>query len=196
MIPGPCSRPSPLTRSSGAFQRRLTETPFSPGESPVMGRCSMRSSGPYQQKVMPLHQALTAISGPFHRNGPLYLSKVHSTGPFVLAMMLGYGGALLAQSPAASKYNLGRAPTEQELHAPDAHIPPDGEGLPPGSGTAKRGEVVYQTRGCGSCHGPTGTEGPGPRLVGPPGPPVRLRAPSSHIEHGGGNNFPGRGIVN
>ena len=118
------------------------------------------------------------------------------SSPYVLALLISYGGVVLSQSPTASKYNLGRAPTEQELHAPDAHIPPDGEGLPPGSGTAKRGEVVYQTRGCGSCHGPTGMEGPGPRLVGPPGPPVRLRAPSSHVEHGGGNNFPGRGIVN
>jgi len=31
-------------------------------------------------------------------------------------MILAYGGVVLAQSATASKYNLGRAPTEQELH--------------------------------------------------------------------------------
>jgi cytochrome c len=98
----------------------------------------------------------------------------------------------VAQSATTTRYNLGRTPTAQELNHRDAHIPPSGEGLPPGSGTAKRGEIVYQTRGCGGCHGPTGEEGPGPVLVGP----IRRRAPSNHVEHGGGNNFSGRGIKN
>jgi cytochrome c len=111
----------------------------------------------------------------------------------VTAIVLACCGIVAAQSPAGTKYGLGRAPTQQELFPRDAHIPPSGDGLPPGSGTAKAGEVVYQTRGCGSCHGPTGVEGPGPRVVGPP---TRMRAPNPHPEHGGGNNWAGRGIVN
>ena len=110
-----------------------------------------------------------------------------------IAIVLACCGIVAAQSPTGTKYGLGRAPTQQELFPRDAHIPPSGDGLPAGSGTAKAGEVVYQTRGCGSCHGPTGVEGPGPRVVGPP---TRMRAPSPHPEHGGGNNWAGRGIVN
>jgi cytochrome c len=47
----------------------------------------------------------------------------------------------------------------------DVDVKPDGEGLPPGSGTVAEGEQVYMLY-CASCHGPTGTEGPNDRLVG------------------------------
>lgn len=110
----------------------------------------------------------------------------------VAVVVLACGGVVEAQPASTPRYNLGRTPTPQELHPRDAHIPPSGKGLPPGSGTAKRGEVVYQTRGCGGCHGPTGEEGPAPVLVGP----IRRRPSSSHAEHGGGSEFPGRGIKN
>jgi cytochrome c len=53
-----------------------------------------------------------------------------------------------------------------ELRAWDLSIGPDGAELPPGSGNPAQGEVVYMQRGCASCHGPTGTEGPAPALVG------------------------------
>ena len=81
----------------------------------------------------------------------------------VLAIVLFGSVQAAAQSPT---YNLGRSPTREELHPPDAAISPDGDELPPGSGTAKEGEVVYLVR-CATCHGPTGAEGPGPVLVQP-----------------------------
>ena len=84
----------------------------------------------------------------------------------VVAMMLAYGVSAVAQGPT---FKLGRAPTEQELRPADAAIGPDGQGLPPGSGTAKEGATIYIARGCAGCHGPTGTEGPAQRLLGPPG---------------------------
>ncbi len=80
----------------------------------------------------------------------------------VAAMILVCGGAVAAQEPT---YNLGRTPTEDELHPADAAIGPDGEGLPRGRGTAKEGAIVWLARGCASCHGSTGREGPGPRLL-------------------------------
>ena len=83
-----------------------------------------------------------------------------------VAMVLAYGVAAVAQGPT---FKLGRTPTERELRPTDAAIGPDGKGLPPGSGTAKAGATIYVARGCAKCHGPTGTEGPGPRLLGPPG---------------------------
>ena len=84
----------------------------------------------------------------------------------VVAMVLAYGVAAVAQGPT---FKLGRTPTEQELRPTDAAVGPDGKGLPPGSGTAEAGATIYVARGCAKCHGPTGTEGPGPRLLGPPG---------------------------
>ena len=69
-------------------------------------------------------------------------------------------GALFAlAAPAAyaqlPTYGVGRAPTADEIKAWNVTIPPDGTGLPPGSGTATQGESVYVAR-CESCHGPKG----------------------------------------
>ena len=50
---------------------------------------------------------------------------------------------------------LGIPATPQELAAWDISIQPDGEGLPPGSGTAAAGASVY-TLHCFSCHGAKG----------------------------------------
>ena len=80
----------------------------------------------------------------------------------VAALILVVGVAAMAQGPT---YQLGRAPTAEELHPADAAVGPDGEGLPRGRGTAKEGATVWLARGCASCHGSTGIEGPGPRLL-------------------------------
>ena len=44
-------------------------------------------------------------------------------------------------------------------------IPPDGEGLPPGSGNAAGGAEIYAAK-CLACHGEQGVGGPNDRLVG------------------------------
>jgi S-disulfanyl-L-cysteine oxidoreductase SoxD len=59
--------------------------------------------------------------------------------------------------------NVGRTPRQEEIQAWDMSILPDGKGLPPGSGTAKQGAIIYSQQ-CVYCHGPTGEEGPAPRL--------------------------------
>ncbi len=79
--------------------------------------------------------------------------------PFL--MLVGAGSAL-AQSPT---YGVGRTPSAEEIRAWDISISPTGEELPPGRGTAKEGELVYQQKGCVACHGPTGTGGPAPTLL-------------------------------
>ncbi len=68
----------------------------------------------------------------------------------------------LAQLPS---YGVGRAPTAEEITAWDVTIPPDGKGVPPGSGTAAAGKAVYATK-CASCHGETGTDAKYSALVG------------------------------
>ncbi|MGY8815653.1 MAG: c-type cytochrome [Gammaproteobacteria bacterium] len=49
--------------------------------------------------------------------------------------------------------DIGYTPTQAEVETLDISIMPDGEGLPPGQGTARQGEPLYQTK-CVMCHGP------------------------------------------
>jgi cytochrome c len=70
--------------------------------------------------------------------------------------------------PAAAQlptFGMGRAPTAGEVKAWDVTIPPDGKGLPPGSGTAALGKPIYVER-CASCHGDRGEDAKYGRLVG------------------------------
>ncbi len=61
-----------------------------------------------------------------------------------------------APMPAAAQMNNGHfgfgSPASQEELARFFAIPPDGRGLPPGSGTAAQGAAVYAQR-CAACHG-------------------------------------------
>jgi len=72
-----------------------------------------------------------------------------------------------APATAPATFGFGRPATTDEIKAWDIDVRPDGAGLPPGSGTAAQGAVVYAVR-CAMCHGKTGTEAPWPypRLVG------------------------------
>jgi cytochrome c len=70
--------------------------------------------------------------------------------------------------PAAAQlptYGVGRPPTAEEVQAWALTIPPDGQGLPPGSGTAAAGKVIFEER-CASCHGEKGEDPKYSRLVG------------------------------
>lgn len=62
-------------------------------------------------------------------------------------------------------YGVGLPPTVEEVKAWDLTIPPDGQGLPPGSGTAALGKSIYVER-CASCHGEKGEDPKYSRLVG------------------------------
>ena len=55
--------------------------------------------------------------------------------------------------------------TPEEIQAWDIDVAPDGDGLPAGRGTVKEGADVYALH-CAGCHGATGVEGPGPKLIG------------------------------
>ena len=69
-----------------------------------------------------------------------------------------------AATPAPPK--LGRPATPDEIARIDISIPPDGKGLPSGSGSAAQGAMVFQQK-CEVCHGANGAGTPsGDRLVG------------------------------
>src|SRR5271154_4331549 len=76
-------------------------------------------------------------------------------------------GALLAlcSAAAAESPNLGKPISPEDLASWDISIGPDGAGLPPGSGTPKQGEEVFNTK-CQGCHGAKGAGRPNDRLVG------------------------------
>ncbi|MBN8968456.1 MAG: cytochrome c [Rhizobiales bacterium] len=59
-----------------------------------------------------------------------------------------------AAKPAA-KLGVGRVALPEEVAAWDTDVRPDGQGLPPGKGTAKQGDEIFQAQ-CASCHGEFG----------------------------------------
>lgn len=67
---------------------------------------------------------------------------------------------------AAAKLGLGREALPEEISAWDIDVRPDGKGLPPGKGTVKEGDQLFQAQ-CAACHGEFG-EGVGrwPVLAG------------------------------
>jgi S-disulfanyl-L-cysteine oxidoreductase SoxD len=78
----------------------------------------------------------------------------------MLIAMAGHTGSAAQETP-----NLGRPATPAEVAGWDISIPPDGTGLPPGSGTPEQGAVVYVQK-CQACHGEKGAGQPNDRLVG------------------------------
>ena len=81
-----------------------------------------------------------------------------------LATLASLGATPPARAQAPT-FGLGRAPTIEEIRAIDIGVTPDGQGLPPGSGTAEAGKKVFESR-CVTCHGATAKEGPQDVLVG------------------------------
>jgi cytochrome c len=65
----------------------------------------------------------------------------------------------------APTYGLGRTPSAEEIRAWDIAISPTGKELPSGQGTAKEGAVLYVRKGCGGCHGVTGSGAHAPTLI-------------------------------
>lgn len=83
-------------------------------------------------------------------------------------LFLGLGAAVLLASAAPAAVpspNLGRPVDPAALAAMDISIPPDGRGLPPGSGAAEQGAAIFAAK-CQSCHGAAGVGGPNDRLTG------------------------------
>ena len=74
------------------------------------------------------------------------------------------GGTAAAEQP-PELFGFGSPADSAHIIAWDIDVRPDGEGLPPGSGTVEQGESVYLQR-CAACHGPTGRENTALRLVG------------------------------
>jgi cytochrome c len=70
-----------------------------------------------------------------------------------------------ARPPVPQGPGLGVPATEAMIAAWDVSIPPDGTGLPEGSGTSAQGAQIFTTK-CLACHGPEGAGAANDRLVG------------------------------
>jgi len=80
------------------------------------------------------------------------------------------GGALLAVAigsvaTAQQSPNLGIVASAEEIAGWDVSIPPSGEGLPTGAGTAAEGAQIFAVK-CAACHGPEGEGLVNDRLAG------------------------------
>jgi len=74
--------------------------------------------------------------------------------------------AICVSVPAlAQAVQFGHPITPADIAPWDISIGSDGAGLPPGSGTASQGQVVYAAK-CQACHGEKGAGGPNDTLVG------------------------------
>jgi cytochrome c len=73
--------------------------------------------------------------------------------------------ALAAAGACAAGPDLGQPITPAEIAAWDISVSPSGDGLPPGSGTAAQGAVIYGQK-CASCHGENLRGGNNAALVG------------------------------
>jgi S-disulfanyl-L-cysteine oxidoreductase SoxD len=70
------------------------------------------------------------------------------------------------QTKTTKKIGLGREAHPDEVKAWDTDVRPDGLGLPPGKGSVKEGEELYQTQ-CAACHGEFGeSAGRWPAIAG------------------------------
>jgi cytochrome c len=72
---------------------------------------------------------------------------------------------VLVNAAFAETPNLGKVATPEEIESYDLTVDPNGDGLPPGSGTPKQGEAVYAAK-CIACHGEKGVGGQADRLSG------------------------------
>ena len=96
----------------------------------------------------------------------------------ITSTILGICQIAWTQSPT---YGVGRTPTAEEIRDWDIAISPTGKELPSGHGTAKEGAALYVQKGCGGCHGTTGSGGHAPTLIRrkdpPPGSSAMCLAP-------------------
>lgn len=84
------------------------------------------------------------------------------------AIVLGFSAvSVVGDTTTAETLSIGRAATPADIARWDIDIGPDGAGLPPGNGDARRGASVYAER-CAGCHGTNGRKGRD-KLAGPPG---------------------------
>jgi S-disulfanyl-L-cysteine oxidoreductase SoxD len=91
------------------------------------------------------------------------MSMPRPLAPALVALAINVTPLAAADSP-----RLGAPISEVGVGAWNITVFPDGTGLPPGSGTATAGAMVYADKGCAACHGENAAGGANGGLVGNP----------------------------
>jgi len=91
--------------------------------------------------------------------------RLAAAGWLACCALAAAGAASAQDSDAGKRFGFGSPATEAQIAGWDIDIGPDGENLPPGSGTVAQGRKIYETA-CLACHGAKGEGGMGDRLVG------------------------------
>ncbi len=86
-------------------------------------------------------------------------------GAMTIGVFVAAFGVASHAGPVHEGPKLGKPATPEEIAGWDISIPPDGSGLPKGSGDAKAGAAVYATK-CATCHGAKGEGASAEELVG------------------------------
>jgi S-disulfanyl-L-cysteine oxidoreductase SoxD len=126
-----------------------------------MSRC--REAPPVAQRVGRVSEPKASVTRRLSQSAGYAAARL--TRPTFLSVFAVL--AFIALGAAADrKYDLGRAATPQEIAGWNIDVRPDGQGAPPGKGSAKDGEEIYLSR-CAACHGEFG-EGSGrwPAIAG------------------------------
>src|SRR5215475_9992718 len=105
--------------------------------------------------------------------------KMHYSFSLFAAVIVLSACVAAAQGPT---YQLGSTPSQEEIKARDIAISPDGKELPPGSGTAKEGAVIFAQK-CAACHGPNGSGGGVTRGIVPLGNAKPVKIPFSLVPY-------------
>jgi len=91
--------------------------------------------------------------------------RATSIGAIALGVFLAALSAVAFAGSSREGPKLGKPATPEEIAGWDISIPPDGSGLPKGSGDAKTGANIYAAK-CASCHGSKGEGASAEELVG------------------------------
>jgi cytochrome c len=92
----------------------------------------------------------------------MFTPKLPLVAGLAAAAML---AACAAQPPAGKPPAFGVAASAADIAPYDISIPPSGAGLPPGGGSARQGQQVYEQK-CMACHGVKGVGKPADPLAG------------------------------
>src|SRR5215472_4584552 len=160
------------TRGIGTAARRSSKV--GPPTRPAMSNRPRRFSLPTRAWA-PLTIITASRAGRFRRTGAFPMSSWHKG--ILLGATLVLGAVPLAvsgqESGYAGSYPFGKPATQADIDAWNKDVRPDGQGLPPGSGTFEKGQKIYAEQ-CATCHGenlegirdPNLPQGGGPALIG------------------------------
>ncbi|MCI0435363.1 MAG: cytochrome c [Gemmatimonadetes bacterium] len=140
----------------------------------ALGPAKLRAIDRHRPPVRPIpHGTMprSTIATPAGRGGRDPLRLLLLAGVLLLACAPGERSPSAGNGEGTSleRFGFGRPATAAEIAALDLDVMPDGEGLPPGSGSVAEGQRVYREQ-CAACHGATGREGPQHKLVADPVP--------------------------